>query len=395
MATVTVQPKGKCWYSVISYKDETGKWRNKMQTTGLTIKGNKKRAEKIASKRLAEFHEPKPIDTENPLLTDYLKSWLPFIEYRVERSTFVGYESTVNSILIPYFAPKYIHLKDLTLKDIQLFYDDMQRSTRGKKGNPPRATTIRRYHAVLHKALEHAIKLDLIPYNPADRVDLPKKEQVIHNTFTEEQLRNLNELLGEEEIGPLIQFTSVYGTRRSESCGMRWCAVDFEQNLLTINHTVVSVKGKNGKKELVKKDRTKNSSSYRTFPLTPEIRALFLALKKIQDDNRKLFGRGYNEEDSDYIFVDTLGNLINPDYLTSAYKRLLDKYDLPKVTLHEIRHTVATLLLKHRVPMKYLQSYLGHSDFSTTANFYAHVCSDDVKEELSDIMTNIIAGETK
>lgn len=395
MATVTVQPKGKCWYSVISYKDQNGKWRNKMQTTGLTIKGNKKRAEKIAAERLAAFEEPMQIDENDPYLADYLRSWLKFVENRVEISTYNGYASSVESVLVPYFEPKRIKLKNLTLRDAQQFYDELMTSKRGRGGKAPQPTTIRRYHAALHAALEHAVKMEMIDFNPTDRVDLPKQKQIMHNTFTEEQLRRLNKLLEDEDIGPLILFDSVYGLRRSEMCGLRWKSIDFEHDLFTVDHTVVMVKGKDGKKQMIRKDRTKNKSSCRTLPLTPEIRSMFFELREKQAVNRELFGNGYNESDSEYVFVDMLGNLIRPDYLSRKYSRLRDMYDLPHVTLHEIRHTVATLLLKHKVPMKYVQVTLGHSDISTTANTYMHAAADEAAHETAGVMTNILYGENE
>lgn len=395
MATVTVQQKGKYLYSVISYKDEYGKWKNKMETTGLIATGNKKRAQKIANERLAAFKEPVPYDENNPLLTDYLKEWLKFKKYRIAPTTFDGYEATVNSILIPYFEPKGLHLKDFSLKDGQQFIDDMQQSNRGQGGKNPSPGTIRKYHAVLHSSLEHAVKLEKIQYNPTDHVDLPPKEDKVANTFTESQLRQLNSLLENEDIGPIILFDSVYGCRRGESCGMRWCVLDFDHNTFEINHTVARAKGEDGKYTIVKKDRPKTPKSRRTFPLTPEIRSMFLTMKEEQQANRELFGNAYNEEYSDYIFVDALGNLITPTYLSDKYARLRDKYNLPHVTLHGIRHTVATLIIKRGGSMKYLQRYLGHSDFSTTANIYAHVECEEAAEQLSDIMTNILAGEKK
>lgn len=395
MATVTVQQKGKFLYTVISYKDEYGKWKNKMQTTGLIANGNKKRAQKIANERLAEFKEPIPYDENNPLLTDYLKEWLKFIKYRVAPTTFDNYEATVNRILIPYFESKELHLKDFSLKDGQKFVDDMQESNRGLGGNNPRPGTIRKYHAVLHSSLEHAVKLEKIPYNPTDHVDLPPKEDKVPNTFTESELRQLNNLLEHEDIGPLIVFESVYGCRRGESCGMRWCVLDTDNNTFEINHTVSRAKGADVKYTIIKRDCPKTPKSRRTFPLTTEIRSMFQTMKADQQANRELFGNAYNEEDSDYIFVDALGNLITPDYLSEKYARLRDKYNLPHVTLHGIRHTVATLIIKHGGSMKYLQRYLGHSDFSTTANIYAHVECEEAAEQLTDIMTNILAGEKK
>lgn len=311
----------------------------------------------------------------------------------MERTTFNGYESSVRCVLIPYFQPKKVKLKDFTLREAQQFYDELMKSNRGRGGNHPKPTTIRRYHAALHGALEHAVKLELIAYNPTDRVELPKKEQIMHNTFTEDQLRRLNQLLEDDSIGPLILFDSIYGVRRSEMCGLRWKSIDFEHNELTINHTVVPVKGKDGKRVLIRKDRTKNRSSHRTLPLTPEIRDMLIIMRRRQEENRELFGNGYNEADADYVFVDMLGNLIKPDYLSGRYTRLRDKYGLPKVTLHEIRHTVATLLLKRKVPMKYVQVSMGHSDISTTADSYMHVAAEEATNETTGVMTDILYGE--
>ena len=124
--------------------------------------------------------------------------------------------------------------------------------------------------------------------------------------------------------------------------------------------------------------------------MSDEIRALLLYLKDQQAANRELFGRGYNMKDSEYVFVDALGNLIKPDYLTRKYTRLRDQYGLPHVTLHEIRHTVATLLIKHGTQMKYVQEYLGHSNFSTTANIYTHVDVGDAMNQAMTTMTDII-----
>ena len=390
MATVTVQPKGKCWYTVISYKDEHGKWRNKMQTTGLPIKSNKKRAEKIAAERLANFHEPEPLDETNPYLDQYLKSWLKYIESRVERSTYGGYESSVNCVLVPYFEPKRIKLKDFTLRVAQQFYDDLQQSGRGRDGGVPKPTTVRRYHAALHNALEHAVKLELIEYNPTDRVDLPRKIPVIHNTFKEDEMILLNKMMAKEDIAPLIMVASEYGLRRSELCGLKWKAIDFDRNEFTVAHTVVVVKGKDGKSELVKKDRTKNASSHRKLPMSNEIRELFLGMKRLQEEHREFFGPGYNEADAEYVFVDVLGNLIKPNYLSRKYARLRDEYGLPHVTLHEIRHTVATLMLEHGVGMKFVQMWLGHSDYATTANIYAHPDDWEAKNRAVKVMSEIM-----
>ena len=143
MATVSVQPKGKCWYTVISYKDENGKWRNKMQTTGLPIKGNKKRAEKVATERLAAFEEPVRADVEDPFLADYLKDWLNYMEGRVERTTYGGYASSVNCVLVPYFEPKKTRLKSFSLREAQTFYDELRKGWKSTEAYHDKALSCR------------------------------------------------------------------------------------------------------------------------------------------------------------------------------------------------------------------------------------------------------------
>lgn len=389
MATVSIQVKNNTWYGVISYKDAAGKWKQKWFSTGLLEKGNKKRAQKIADAKLAEFDEPSQLEDENLLLTDYLENhWLVFAKDHVELTTYAGYEAAVMRAIIPYFEPKKIRLKELDSKTIQKFYYEMQHHG-GKRGQRLKGTTIRRYHAVLHRALHQAVKLELIKFNPADNVDLPKKDQIIHSIFSEKELCALIDLTKDEDIGLLIKLEAFYGMRRSESLGLRWQAIDFDNDTLTVNHTVVAIR-ENGTSVLHKKDRTKNSSSYRTLPLNDELKQDLFALREQHTRNKEWFGDGYNTEDEDYVFVDVLGNLFYPDYVSRKFARLLKKHGLKKIRFHDLRHTVASLMVKHDVPMKYIQNWMGHSDFSTTANIYAHVDSDASKDQMAGVMTDIL-----
>lgn len=105
--------------------------------------------------------------------------------------------------------------------------------------------------------------------------------------YNAEQLNSLLEAIKGEPLYPLIKVTAVYGLRRSEVLGLKWDSVDFENGTLTIKHTVVQVE------KLVEKDKTKNASSHRSFPLIPEIKEILLELRKQETLNRKLFGRSY------------------------------------------------------------------------------------------------------
>lgn len=84
-------------------------------------------------------------------------------------------------------------------------------------------------------------------------------------------------------------------------------------------------------------------------------------------------GKCYNTEYLEYIYVDEMGDLLRPNYVTDTFKRVLEKNGLRPIRFHDLRHSCASLLLANGVPMKQIQEWLGHSDFSTTANIYAHL----------------------
>ena len=120
-------------------------------------------------------------------------------------------------------------------------------------------------------------------------------------------------------------------------------------------------------------DTTKTKSSRRTLPLVPQFREMLLQRWEIQEEYKRVCGKCYNREFLDYICVDEMGNIIRPNYLTTSFQVLLERNGLRKIRFHDLRHSCASLLLKNGVPMKQIQEWLGHSDFSTTANIYAHL----------------------
>ena len=163
-----------------------------------------------------------------------------------------------------------------------------------------------------------------------------------------------------------------YGLRRSEAIGLKWDAIDFQNDTITIRHTVTSCY-LDGKKVQAGTDTTKTKSSMRTLPLVPVFKERLLRQREYQKDCRRLCGKCYNKEYSEYICVDELGNLIKPDYLTQVFPRILESHGLRRIRFHDLRHSCASLLLANGVSMKQIQEWLGHSDFATTANVYAHL----------------------
>lgn len=219
---------------------------------------------------------------------------------------------------------------------------------------------------------EDAVKLDLISSNPADKIERPKKERFMANFYDADEVNRLFEISKGTKLEIPILFGAFYGMRRSETLGMKWDAIDFERDTITIRHTLTTV-ALDGKRITVAEDRTKNKSSMRTLPLVPFVKERLLELKAEQEENRRLCGRSYVKDYTGYVCINEIGDIIKPNYVSCGFPKLLEEHGLRRVRYHDLRHSCASLLLANGVPMKQIQEWLGHSDFSTTANIYAHL----------------------
>lgn len=350
------------YYIILNLTDSAGKRKPKWISTGLTIKGNKKRAEQMLMKERRKYANAKTGD--DVLFADFMEQWLEIVKSTVSIPTYSSYVNAVKSIIAPYFRKKKILLRDLQAHDIQMFYQEQLQRVK--------ASSVIHYHANIHKALKYAVKNDMIPSNPADKVERPKQDKFYGNFYDRDELNKLFEAVTGTKLELPVLLGAFYGLRRSEIVGLKWSAIDFEQNTITISHTVTSC-NLDGKCVIVAKDTTKTKSSRRTLPLVPYFHEKLLAVKAQQERNQKLCGRSYNREFLEYICVDDIGDRFKPNYITSQFPKLLERNGFRKIRFHDLRHSCASLLLASGVPMKHIQEWLGHSDFSTTANIYAHL----------------------
>ena len=360
-----LREKSGYYYAVLNYTDSLGKRKTKWISTGLTVKGNKKRAEAILMDARRNFNPEEPkVMNGDIMFADFMEQWLDIIKSSVAVPTFASYSTSVKRIIAPYFREKEITLKNLTAKDIQEFYlKELERVS---------ASSVIHYHANIHKALKYAVKIDLIEVNPADKVERPKKDRFVGSFYDADEVNALFEASKGSKLELPILFGAFYGLRRSEAIGLKWDAIDFEHDTITIRHTVTSC-DLDGKRILVASDTTKTKSSMRTLPLVPFVKEQLLALRKEQKENRRLCGRSYNKEYLDYVCVNEIGDLIKPHYVTESFPKLLKANGFRPIRFHDLRHSCASLLLANGVSMKQIQEWLGHSDFSTTANIYAHL----------------------
>ena len=359
---------------VLSWQDDCGKRKTKSVSTGLPIKGNKRRAEALLSEARESFDPmkksedaPKPRPRAEELqLTEFFVNWLELMKNSVELSTYSGYELTIRRRLLPYFEPKHLTLRELSPMDIQEYYQ-YSLNVEGVSAN----TVIHR-HANIRKALQYAVQMGLIEFNPADRVQRPKKAAFVGGVYNEAELDELFRAVRGDAIELAVILGAFYGLRRSEIVGLRWEAVDFERKTFTICHTATEVIV-DGKTVIVDKDRPKTKSSCRTLPMVAPFETLLLRMKAEQEENRRVCGSAYCTDYLDYVYVDALGSRITPNRISDRFPAVLKKNGLRKIRFHDLRHSCATLLYANGVSLKEIQEWLGHSNISTTSNIYTHL----------------------
>lgn len=211
----------------------------------------------------------------------------------------------------------------------------------------------------------------MIPYNPSDRVELPKKKKYQGaKVFTPDQLQELLDLFHDDPLETAVHLAVSYGMRRSEICGLKWEAVDFDAGTLYVCHTAVKNEG-----EVIFSDNTKTATSRRHLPLTATMRTYLLGIQKQQAENKRLWGKEYI--DSGYVCTKPNGAPLDPDFVTHHFQRVMKAHGSP-CRFHDLRHSAVNTLRKGGCDAKDIQSWLGHSDVSTTLNIYGHLMDGDM-----------------
>lgn len=367
MVTGSIYERKGIYYAIVSYYVD-GRRKQKSVSTGLSVKGNKRRALEFLEnlKRTYETKESmENMDGSRLLMTDYMDEWLKIVKPLVERATYKSYDNMVSARIRPHFEKLNLLLTEVEPKHIKMLYDEILEQ--GYTTN-----TVIHYHAVLHQALAYAVKNDYILSNPADRVKRPKKNKHISSFYTKDEILTLLDIAKDDPIYIPIVLSTYYGFRRSETLGMRWSAIDFENKTITVNHKVTELT-ENGKTIVYAEDKLKTKSSYRTLPLIPVVEEKLLEHKAKLERNQKLFGNSYCKEYMDYVCVDEMVKLFRPNFISDHFGWLLKKYGLKKITFKELRHSCASMLVAEGIPMKSIQEWLGHSNFSTTADIYSHI----------------------
>lgn len=222
-----------------------------------------------------------------------------------------------------------------------------------------RRHTVIKHHNLLTNTLNAAERQEYITKNPMRAVSPPKKRQREAKFYTPEQLG----VLLAKAVGTRLElpmFICAYlGLRRGELCGLRWSDVDLEHHTITIENTRTQA----GKKEIEK--GTKTASSTRTLYLPDTLCDMLKAAKEHQQACRATY--------KNTVIVMEDGRPFRPNYLSELFGKFLADNDLPKIVLHELRHTFASLSNQAGIPAYNIGKALDHSTPATTQKIYTHL----------------------
>lgn len=316
-----------------------------------------KDAKKALAEMIAKVENGQVSFSKEMSMEEYLNKWLQdYAKINVAPKTYKSYESTIRLYIIPYIGN--IKLNQLRPAHLQEMYS--KNSTNGLSN-----TSVLYIHRVVHIALSHALKWQLIFSNPADAVDAPKKDKRQINILLPEQLKLLLQHIAGTHLYIPVLLAIITGMRRGEILGLNWTNVDFINNVIYVDEQLQRING-----ELTLR-ATKTHGSKRSIAIPPSFIPELKAIQKYKIKERE--DMGFKFSDTQLICSWPDGQPYDPDYVTHKFKKVIKELELPDARFHDLRHTYATLWLKAGGNMKVLSGLLGHSTYNLTADTYSHV----------------------
>jgi integrase len=308
---------------------------------------------------------------------EFMSEWLKMAQMTIRPKTLIQYTQITSTYIIPAIGK--LKLKDLKPDKIQALYNSMQAKGIGKR-------TVTLTHAVLHRALEQALKLGLIGRNPASATTRPRPNKREMQVLNDNQVRAFLSAAKESRYYALFYLAISTGLREGELLGLKWSDLDWASRTIKVQRQIQRIPDKG----LIYSE-PKTSSSRRTITLGTATNQVLKEHYKYQQLERAAF-KGWIE--NDVIFPSTNGTPTDSRNIIRIFKGILEKAQLPKIRFHDLRHTAATLMLQQNTHPKIVQERLGHSDITMTLNTYSHVLpgmQEEIAEKMDEIMTPIKA----
>ena len=341
---------------------------------------------KARTEALHELGQGMHVSPDKITLGEYLElEWTPLARDGgpLARTTLAGYRAHVRNHLAPTKLGT-VPMQELTREKIKAHFVSLK--TEGRcdgEDKPLSAASLRRILATLSKALNDAVEARILPMNPATRLPLPKVTKPAPRVWSSEQVSQFLTSAKGDDLAPLWLLVATTGMRRGEVLGLHWRDVDLATAKLTIRRAVSEVGG------VVVEGQPKTAESVRTLELSPVAVTLLRRHRTAQKVAR--LASGLRRPDMDLVFAGEAGEWLSPSRVSAAFIAAVKRSGLPKLSLHGLRHSWATIaIVELGVDVTTVSKQLGHANVSTTQNIYSHALPDQAKAAAIAVATSMV-----
>jgi integrase len=303
------------------------------------------------------------VDATKLTLGAYLAQWLSTLE-GVGPATRRRYADLVRLHVVPVLGSR--PLAKLTPLDVQALYAN-------RKAAGLSSTSVNLLHNMLHRALQQAVHWDLLVRNPTERVLAPRPTATEPATWTTAEVARFLAAADATDDAAMWRVAICTGMRRSELLGLQWADVDLERGVLNIQHA-----RKRGEGNRWETGAPKTRKGRRQIALPPSAVEALRQHRRRQVEYRLQLGSAY--QDNGCVFAGDQGQPMHPNVIAKRFERLSTAAGVPRIKLHGMRHTNATVSLAAGEHPKIVQERLGHSTISMTLDRYSHVTASMQQE---------------
>lgn len=335
---------------------ETGKDNNGKRCHEYRTFDNKKDAELFLKETDVQISRNSFVRKNNLTVSEVATYWIRYLENKdIKYNTLRGYKVNVNNHIIPSIGN--IYIQKLTSYNINDMIDDLKKKGLG-------STSIRYVLRNLNGIIEFSIKRQWLYKSPMLEVDMPRTEPFKSQPYSEEELKKLLDTSKGTDLEYIVLIESETGLRIGELLALTWSDIDFINNTISINKTIVYKVGKG-----CTSSSPKSMKSNRTILVTEDLIIALRDLKKFEKKKLKELKKG-SRLDSKTIIHDKNWEPKSPHSVSLAFSKFLENNNLRHIRFHDLRHTHASLLHSNGTPIIAIRDRLGHSRASTTINFY-------------------------
>ena len=357
--------RGATWSYVVRERDpQTGKSRPRW-VGGFSTRKAAKDARDTARNAVNKGTYVAP---QNLTVGEYLERWITAHSVELKPSTAKTYRDNITRYLNP--AIGHERIQSLSPSRLSVVFAELY-AKGGKDGKALSPRTVEFARAVLRRAMQDAVLDRIIDVNPVIGTKRPTVVKPKHTTWTGAQLQAfLTGLDDTDRWAPLWTLAAATGMRRGELMALKWSRVDLEAGVVHVEESVTQIAQQ-------RRYGTPKNHERRSVTIDPRTVAALRAWRKAQLAERLAWGAAYRG-DEDLVFTWEDGRPVLPDFVTKAFGSLTSNLEgMPRLKLHELRDSHATILLRDGVPVHVVAKRLGHKDPSVTLNVYADAIPDD------------------